>query len=64
MDRIKNVFLHGKSVSTDSYLQKCQLIHSMRFYDLAGWEPQAIPVSHAWMCTHCLEVDSYQKDQL
>lgn len=33
----------------------------MRFYDLAGLEPQAILVSHARMCTHCLEMDSYQK---
>ncbi len=33
----------------------------MRFYDSAGWEPQAIPVSHARLCTHCLEMDSYQK---
>lgn len=33
----------------------------MRFYDSAGWEPQAIPVSHAWMCTHFMEMDSYQK---
>ena len=28
---------------------------------LAGWEPLAIPVSHARMCTHRLEMDSYQK---
>ena len=33
----------------------------MRFYDSAGWEPQAIPVSHARLCTHCFEMNSYQK---
>ena len=64
MDRIKNVHFLRKSVTTDLYLLKSQLVHSMRFYDLAGLEPQAIPVSHARMCTHCLEMDSYQKEAI
>ena len=43
-DRTNNVILLGKSVSTDPYLLISQLVHSMRCYDSAGWEPQAIPV--------------------
>ena len=41
------------------YLLISQLVHSMRFYVLAGWELFAIPVSHARLCTHCFGMDSY-----
>ncbi|WP_207715760.1 hypothetical protein, partial [Lacrimispora defluvii] len=33
LDRIKNVFLLGKPVSTGSYLRLSQLVHSTGFYD-------------------------------
>ena len=59
MDRTKNVFLLGKRIFIRLYLQLSQLVHSMRFYVLAGWELFAIPVSHARLCTHCFGMDSY-----
>jgi len=37
-DRINNVIPLGKP-ETGTYLLESQLIHSMRNYDSAGWEP-------------------------
>jgi hypothetical protein len=61
LDRIMNGFLLGKPVPAGPYLLISQFVHSMRFYDSAGWELQAIPESHARLCTHCLVMDSYPR---